>query len=170
MALPRLADRDLSIRRLRCGEEMSVGVTFGLVEDLRGVPLGPEVRGLELPEVQVVGPWKIKRPTRKAMLGGYFYLYGQRAKLRPPIDWLQDPNGSRTWRYELQTLTWLKEALARHAVGGDVETLAVARDVVLDWARAHLRSEEEQSEFAWYDMAVGLRASYVGYVLRACLA
>ncbi len=88
----------------------------------------------------------------------------------PPIDWLQDPHESRTWRYELHTLTWLKEALARHAAGGDVETLAVARDVVLDWARAHLRSDAEQSEFAWYDMAVGLRAPYVGYVLRACLA
>jgi Heparinase II/III-like protein/Heparinase II/III N-terminus len=55
----------------------------------------------------------------------------------------------------------------------------VARDVVLDWCRAHLRDAApaasdapaaEPSEFAWYDMAVGLRAPYVAYVLRACLA
>jgi hypothetical protein len=102
------------------------------------------------------------------MLGGRFYVFGREAQLSPMIDWLQDPHGSRTWRYELHTLTWLKEALSRYAVGGDVETLAVARDVVIDWARAHLRSQEEQSEFAWYDMAVGLRAPYVGYVLCAC--
>jgi hypothetical protein len=104
------------------------------------------------------------------MLGGRFYVYGQTTQLRPPIDWLQDPHASRTWRYELHTLTWLKEALARHAAAGDVETLAVARDVALDWSRAHLRVDGERSEFAWYNMAVGLRAPYVGYVLQACLA
>ena len=151
---------------------MIVGAAPGSIDALRRLPLGPQARGLELPEVQVVGPWRTKRPTRKAMLGGRFYVYGQARKLRPPIDWLADPHGSRTWRYELHALTWLKEALARHAAARDLETLAVARDVVLDWARAHLRSEEgvEQSEFAWYDMAVGLRAPYVAYVLRACLA
>ncbi len=138
-----------------------------------GVPplgLGRGFLGLNLPQIQVIGPWQIERPTRKAMLGGLFYVYGSEAPLVPPIDWLQDPHKSRTWRYELHTLTWLKEALARHAAGGDVETLAVARNVVLDWARSHLRSDGAQSEFTWYDMAVGLRAPYVGYVLRACLA
>lgn len=131
-----------------------------------------ELRRLELPEVQVVGPWKYRRPTRKAMLGYGFYVYGSKAHLAPPIDWRQNPHDSRTWRYELHTLTWLKEALTRHAASRDLETLAVARDVVLDWARTHLRreDEEEQSEFAWYDMAVGLRAPYIGYVLSACLA
>lgn len=140
------------------------------LDRLRDLGLSHEARSLELPEAQVVGPRRTRRPTRKAMLGSLFYVYGSEARLAPPIDWLQDPQESRSWRYELHTLTWLKEALARHAAGGDVETLAVARDVVLDWARAHLRSEGEQSEFAWYDMAVGLRAPYVGYVLRACLA
>ncbi len=124
----------------------------------------------ELPELQVVGPSRARRPTRAAVLGGRFHVYGEISDLRPPIDWLQDPHGSRTWRYELHTLTWLKEALARYAAAGDVETLAVARDAVLDWSRAHLRPAGEQSEFAWYDMAVGLRAPYVGYVLRACQA
>lgn len=142
------------------------------LERLRDQGLSREVRDLELPEAQVVGPAPARRPTRKAMLGRLFYVYGSEARLESPIDWLQDPHGSRSWRYELHTLTWLKEALARHAVGGDVETLAVARDVALDWARAHLRAGEgaERSEFAWYDMAVGLRAPYLAYVLRACLA
>jgi hypothetical protein len=149
---------------------MGTAVVPGSVAEPMRLPLGRELRGLELPEVQVVGPWRTRRPTRKAMLGGRFYVYGFEARLRPPVDWLADPPGSRTWRYELHTLTWLKEALARYAAGGDVETLAVARDVVLDWARAHLRFDGERSEFAWYDMAVGLRAPYVGYVLRACLA
>lgn len=131
--------------------------------------LSREMRELELPEVQVIGPWQTKRPTRKAMLSGRFYVYGSATQLDPPIDWQAESAGSRTWRYELQTLCWLKEALARHAGGGDVETLAVARDVAIDWARQHLRETEGVSEFAWYDMAVGLRAPYIGYTLRACL-
>jgi len=149
---------------------MAGGIASGLSDELRELGLRREVRKLELPEVQVVGPWRTKRPTRKAILANLFYVYGSETRLVPAIDWLQDPEESRTWRYELHTLTWLKEALERHVVGGDVETLAVARDVVLDWARTHLRSAQEQSEFAWYDMAVGLRAPYVGYVLCACLA
>lgn len=150
---------------------MSVVAGSALVEELRRDGSTLDAYGLELPAVQVIGPWRTRRPTRKAMLEGLFYVYGREARLTTPIDWLQDPEGSRSWRYELHTLTWLKEALARHAVGGDVEMLAVARNVVLDWVRAHQGADEEgQSEFAWYDMAVGLRAPYVSYVLGACLA
>lgn len=153
---------------------MGNAVGNAALDRLRDSGLSGEVCSLELPEARVVGPWRVRRPTRKAMLSGLFYVYGSKARLAPPIEWLQDPEGSRSWRYELHTLTWLKEASARHAVGGDVETLAVARDVVVDWARAHpgpaSAGESGQSEFAWYDMAVGLRAPYIAYVLRACLA
>jgi hypothetical protein len=144
-------------------------VLDGTLGELQGLG-STGARAVELPEAQVVGPRQKRRPTRKAMLGDRFYVYGSEALLAPPIDWLQDPQESRSWRYELHTLTWLKEALARHAVGGDVEMLAVARDVVVDWARAHRQQAAEQSEFAWYDMAIGLRAPYVAYTLRACLA
>ncbi|MET0304825.1 MAG: alginate lyase family protein [Solirubrobacterales bacterium] len=144
-------------------------VLDGTLEELEGLG-STGTRGLALPEAHVVGPARRRRPTRKAMLGNLFYVYGSEAELAPPIDWLQDPQGSRSWRYELHTLTWLKEALARHAEGGDVEMLALARDVAVDWARAHRQETAGQSEFAWYDMAVGLRAPYLAYVLRACLA
>jgi Heparinase II/III-like protein/Heparinase II/III N-terminus len=149
---------------------MGTAVGHAALDRLCDLGLSSEIRGLELPEAQAVGPWRTRRPTRKAVLSNLFYVYGSEARLAPPIDWLQDPHGSRTWRYELHALTWLKEPLARHAASSDVEMLAIARDVVLDWAWAHLRSDGEQSEFAWYDMAVGLRAPYIGYVLRACLA
>lgn len=149
---------------------MGTAVSHAAIGGLRDLGLDGEARKLELPEAQVVGPWRTRRPTRKALLAHRFYVYGSEAWLEPPIDWLADPRGSRTWRYELHALCWLKEALARHAAGGDVEALAVARDVILDWAGAHLGAEGGQSEFAWYDMAVGLRAPYVAYVLRACLA
>jgi uncharacterized heparinase superfamily protein len=153
---------------------MTPAATETTLDEIRSLGLSGEARRLELPQVQVVGPWAVRRPSRKAMLGHRFYVYGEPAELEPPIDWRQDPHGSRSWRYELHTLTWLKEALARHAAARDAEALAVARDVVLDWVRAHRGAEggggAEQSEFAWYDMAVGLRAPYLACVLRACLA
>jgi len=150
---------------------MSAPLATAMPPQVDGTGMTAELRRLQLPEAHVVGPWRTRRPTRKAMLGGRFYVYGSEARLVPPIEWLQDPQESRTWRYELHTLSWLKEALARHAAGGDVEMLALARDVVLDWARSQLHAEGDgRSEFAWYDMAVGLRAPYVAYVLRACLA
>jgi hypothetical protein len=149
---------------------MGNAVGHAALEGLRESGLGGEARTLVLPGAQAAGPWRARRPTRRAMLGSLFYVQGEEARLEPPIEWLGDPRESRSRRYELHSLTWLKEALARHALGGDVETLAVARDVVVDWTRTHLRSGGEQSEFAWYDMAVGLRAPYVAYVLRACLA
>jgi len=149
---------------------MGTAVEHAALDRLRELGLSSEVRSLELPGAQAAGPWRARRPTRKAILSGLFYVHGGEARLEPPIDWLADLRESRSGRYELHSLTWLKEALARHALGGDIETLAAARDVVLDWGQAHLRSNGEQSEFAWYDMAVGLRAPYVAYVLRACLA
>jgi Heparinase II/III-like protein/Heparinase II/III N-terminus len=165
---------------------MGNAVGDAALDRLRDLGLSGELRRLELPGAQAAGPWSARRPTRKAILGGLFYVHGAEARLRPPIEWDAEPRTaqeSRSARYELQTLTWLKEALARHAAGGDVETLAVGRDVVLDWARAHIGageagrpqdagsgSEGNGGEFAWYDMAVGLRAPYVAYVLRACLA
>lgn len=149
---------------------MGTAVGHAALDRLRELGLGGETRRLELPGARAAGPWGAMRPTRKAMLAHSFYVRGTAVRLEPPIDWLADPWGSRSGCYELHSLTWLKEAVARHAVGGDVGTLAVARAVVLDWARVHLRAGGEQSEFAWYDMAVGLRAPYIAYVLRACLA
>lgn len=163
---------------------MGNAVGDAALDRLRDLGLSGESRRLELPGPHAAGPWHARRPTRKAILANRFYVHGAEARLEPPIDWRADlgggEGGSRSARYELHSLTWLKEALARHAVGGDVETLAVARDMVLDWARAHRATDagasapaepaDESSEFAWYDMAVGLRAPYVAYVLRACLA
>ena len=167
---------------------MGTAVGDAALDRLRDLGLSGELRRLELPGPHAAGPWLARRPTRKAILANLFYVHSGEARLEPPIDWAAGPardgEPSRSARFELHSLTWLNEALARHAAGGDVEALAVARDVVLDWCRAHLRERPgdgdgagadgapaaAQSEFAWYDMAAGLRAPYVAYVLRAGLA
>jgi len=100
---------------------------------------------------------------------GEFTIFGKRTLLAPPVDWNQDPHGSRSWRYDLHTLKWLKPLLLRHAEEHDLASLSVARDFLCDWASIHLEPTGTASEFAWYDMAVGVRAPYFAYVLRASL-
>lgn len=122
-------------------------------------------------EAGVVDPWRDGPPDTAAVRNRRFQVRGRNTKLVPPIDWLQDPHDSRSWRYQLHTLAWLRPTIERHAIGGDPDALAAACDVVVDWARRHVGDSNggEVSEFAWYDMAVGLRAPYLAYVLRAGL-
>lgn len=101
---------------------------------------------------------------------GRFTIFGKETRLVSPVDWNQDPHANRSWRYELHTLIWLKPLLLAYDEESDPESLALACNFLLDWARCHLEPTPAQSEFAWYDMAVGLRAPYVAYVLRQALA
>lgn len=110
-----------------------------------------------------------RRPTRVNLHKRQFEIHGQLTNLHGPIDWRQDPFGSRSWSYQLHTLVWLKPLLLDHAHRHNLDALRISLEIVLDWASAHLGQNADLSEFAWYDMAVGLRAPYLAYVLRACL-
>jgi hypothetical protein len=99
---------------------------------------------------------------------GRFTIAGTQIALHTPVNWRQDPFESRSWCYQLNTLTWLKPLLAAHTRLGQRTALELARDIAVDWAAAHVEGRSP-NEFAWYDMGVGLRAPYIGYVLRTCL-
>lgn len=126
------------------------------------------IRSLGRAEVLIVGP---RRQASANVLRQWFVVGDHEVRLPLPVDWRQDPINSRSWRYSLHTLQWLSPVLARYAAEGDARYLAVARDVALDWTQQHLTAQgaAHRSEFAWYDMAVGLRAPHIAYVLRACL-
>lgn len=88
----------------------------------------------------------------------------------PPIDWLQDPIESRTWRYHLHTLQYLDVLFDAYERDGERAALQTASALACDWVRQNRPHEPGISEFAWYDMAVGLRSSRLAYLLRAGLA
>jgi uncharacterized heparinase superfamily protein len=138
---------------------MSVASQDHLLERLQG--LGP-------PKPHVLGPFG-KQPTVESLREGQFKVYHQPIKLKPPIDWHQDPHGSRSWRYQFHSLIWLKPLLLAHAESGDRAALAAAVDIVVDWVDAHRERTDGDSEFAWYDMAASQRAPTIAYVLRAGL-
>lgn len=106
--------------------------------------------------------------TDQELRKGVFVVERKPVMLRPPVDWTQDPFLNRSWCFQLNTLAWLKPSLLNYARSGSLIALTVARDLVIDWARAHLGGAT-RNDFAWYDMVVGLRSPYIAYVLRACL-
>jgi Heparinase II/III-like protein/Heparinase II/III N-terminus len=125
------------------------------------------LRLLGKPEAYLVGS-NARQPTERELRSGRFTIWNRSTIIHTPVDWLQDPFLSRSWRFQLNTLSWLKPLLLAHAESGERDSLTVARDLSVDWAKAHMQPDT-RNEFAWYDMVVGLRSPYIAYVLRACL-
>ncbi len=75
-----------------------------------------------------------------------------------PFDWAQDPFADSNWMFQLQAWRMLDPYLRRiaraPAQAGDA--LADCLAIVADWVRAE--AEGTAGPFAWYDMAVGIRA------------
>lgn len=125
------------------------------------------LRELGRPEARLVGT-TARGPTDQELRTGRFVIDNHPVFLRTPVDWLQDPFLSRSWCFQLNTLAWLKPLLLDHVRTGNRSALAVARDLIVDWATAHTQAETD-NEFAWYDMVIALRCPYIAYALRACL-
>jgi len=134
-------------------------------------PAAPDVLDilgkLPKPTPRLVGT-AARAPGQNELDTGSFLVDGKPVILQPPIDWRQDPFLSRSWRFQLNTLSWLKPLLVDHSRSGNRNALAVAKGIVVDWATAHTPVDVD-NEFAWYDMVVGLRSPYISYTLRACL-
>jgi hypothetical protein len=85
-----------------------------------------------------------------------------------PFDWGADPYKDKSWRFRLHTLrNFVDKALA----AGDFD---YAREVFLDWQRWHENCWwawplcfERAADQSWSDMATGIRASRLAYLLRS---
>jgi hypothetical protein len=127
------------------------------------------LRDMPRPGLSVMGPSAFSAGQRAVALEGRFNVFRRTVALSPPIDWQQDPYDSRSWRYELHTLMFLGALLHRYNDEGDAEAIRRAADIALDWVRQNPLGGDGLSEFAWYDMAVGIRGPHLAYVLRAGL-
>ncbi len=86
--------------------------------------------------------------------------------LTAPVDWAADPFGDRSWRFWLNSLEPLDTVISAHAATGDEAYLDFAVGVACDWAE-HNPYRVSRNPFAWYDMAVGLRALKLAYLIDA---
>jgi hypothetical protein len=85
-------------------------------------------------------------------------------KLDPPIAWDEVCASNRSWHYHLHCWDALGPVLAAYDRTRDRRYLDFAVDVAVDWITQY-PSTEVSSDFAWYDMAVGLRAYRLAYIL-----
>lgn len=103
-----------------------------------------------------------------ARAGWFVVMRGlPRTRLVPPVDWKQNPFGDRSWTHYLHTLYWLDPLLYDYSRNGNIESLAVARDLVVDWVARNSRGAPSTAADAWDDKSAGDRAGYLGYVTRA---
>ena len=99
---------------------------------------------------------------------GRYPVRGEVVRLEPPVDWQMDPFENLSWRFWLHTMQFLDVPLRMYEEEGDLDALARARDLVLDWIDRNRAGSDTVGDYAWVDMSAGVRASFIGYVWREC--
>lgn len=95
------------------------------------------------------------------------------AKVKPGIDWAQDPFESKAWRKAFHTLAYLDALFfiygdtAGHNPGARVAALAQARDLAVDWITSNPKGGEGVDGRAWSNKVVADRGPYIAYLGRA---
>lgn len=85
---------------------------------------------------------------------------------RGTIPWALNNQQERSWNFYIHSWDMLDAILKAYSESGERELLLVALNVAMDWVE-YLRTAPEVSPFAWYDMAVGLRAYRLAFLFQA---
>jgi Heparinase II/III-like protein/Heparinase II/III N-terminus len=90
-------------------------------------------------------------------------------RLRPPVDWKQDPFHSKHWRNALNAFKWMDSLIYIYNRGGSdaIPALIQARDLVADWTAANNNPSRGVAKEAWLDKTVGDRTPYMAFIARA---
>ncbi|MFN3816608.1 alginate lyase family protein [Brevundimonas sp.] len=80
-----------------------------------------------------------------------------------PFDWTADPFRDANWRFQLSAWRPLDVYIGSHCRGGDLQAYRFLIDAMLDWARAEHRGRGKAA--FWGDMAAGIRAAKLAYVI-----
>ena len=79
--------------------------------------------------------------------------------------WDEYLDHSRNVRYKIHSWVMLDTVLLVDALSDNSEHLELAIDIADDWIKKYIISAKKD-DFAWYDMAVGQRATKLSYMLR----
>jgi hypothetical protein len=119
------------------------------------------------PPYRVITKQKYSSEERQAARRWRFTVFHFKTRLKPPINWEQDPYGSRSYRQNLHGLTWIDTLLYAYRQTGDEATLRQARDIALDWIKNNPRRfRPGRKGFAWHPKSSSDRATYLGYITR----
>lgn len=95
---------------------------------------------------------------------------GRYAPLRydQPWPWLDAADGNAARNFHLHAWDPLNDLLLAHSASGEHRYFEESFRLIEDWTRRFPEWKgEEQPMYAWYDMAVGMRAQRLAYVLDA---
>lgn len=84
--------------------------------------------------------------------------------LQTPVSWRTIGPDHRSWRFHLYSWDALGSVLAAYDHTKDLKYLRYAVDLAVDWSNQH-SSLDSTAPFAWYDMAIGLRAYRLAYIV-----
>jgi len=90
---------------------------------------------------------------------------GFRLPLTEPPKWNEYQNHSRNVRYKIHSWVMLDSLLVEDSITKSEEYLNLAVDIADDWINNFVILAQKD-DFAWYDMAVGQRATKLAYMLR----
>jgi Heparinase II/III N-terminus/Heparinase II/III-like protein len=112
--------------------------------------------------------WAGHRPQMaREVLDGVWNMQNMPAvPVIPPIDWDAGNAQDRSWNFWLHCWQPVASLLSAHSNTGEAPYLQRALEIALDWIGQH-PSFDPSSSFAWYDMAVGVRAYRLAYLLDA---
>ena len=84
-------------------------------------------------------------------------------RLLPPIPWEESAALNRSWSFHIHSWEQVEAVLDAHSQTGDDAFLVPVLATAVDWVDRYPERVSE-SAFAWYDMAVGLRAQRFAYL------
>jgi hypothetical protein len=88
--------------------------------------------------------------------------------LEDPMPWTLRNQQERSWNFYVHCWDMLDSLLKAYSETQEIQFVRPAIRVAEDWAKQHSNiSQADMSPFAWYDMAVGLRAYRLAYIIDA---
>lgn len=91
--------------------------------------------------------------------------------LRKNINWKLESEEERSWNFHIHSWDMLENLLMASSFKLYAVFLEPAIKIALDWCDKNIKNgsepSDELSKFAWYDMAVGLRAYRLAYIIDA---
>ena len=100
------------------------------------------------------------------------WLYGEKypaLDITGKIDWSAKDVAHRSWDFNIHCLDMLGPILKAGSITSSDRYLDLALSIGIDWCLKHpIQSDDNsRSKFAWYGMAVGVRAYRLAYILDA---
>jgi len=85
-----------------------------------------------------------------------------------PLDWSTDPFNDRNWCYQLHAWRMMDSLFFKYEESKNHNYLISCIDVMLDWENYTIL-QDKKTEMTWNDMATGLRALKIGYIINRLL-